>query len=291
MQARSALFDLYGDYLRPRGGYSPVAALVRLLAPLEISAPAVRTAVSRMVRQGWLRPTRLRHGPGYALTPKAVRRVDDAAARIYRINPPAWHGSFDLLIVESPASRTARSRLAANLSYLGYGQLAGTAWIAPRHAADVEPLLAEAGVAAQRFSSEPVGGLEAATALVHRAWDLDELAAAYQRFTDELRPVVAAVGPGDRDETAFLARFRLVHAWRTFLFRDPQLPAALLPEKWPGSEAAEFFDHHARRLRPAADRHVDSCLAGVSPNAGVPRHAGISPHAGPAQNEKRRGAL
>ena len=31
MQARSALFDLYGDYLRSRGGRAPVAALVRLL--------------------------------------------------------------------------------------------------------------------------------------------------------------------------------------------------------------------------------------------------------------------
>ena len=47
MQARSALFDLYGDHLRARGGRAPIAALVRLLAPLEIAAPAVRTAVAK----------------------------------------------------------------------------------------------------------------------------------------------------------------------------------------------------------------------------------------------------
>ena len=46
MQARSALFDLYGDHLRSQGGAAPVAALVRLLGPLGITAPAVRTAVS-----------------------------------------------------------------------------------------------------------------------------------------------------------------------------------------------------------------------------------------------------
>ncbi|HET8681276.1 MAG TPA: PaaX family transcriptional regulator C-terminal domain-containing protein, partial [Micromonosporaceae bacterium] len=51
-----------------------------------------------------------------------------------------------------------------------------------------------------------------------------------------------------------------VHAWRTFLFRDPQLPPALLPDRWPGSTAAAFFDRHAARLRPAADRYVDHCL-------------------------------
>src|SRR5947209_19484357 len=87
MQARSALFDLYGDHLRHRGGVAPVAALVQLLSPLDIAAPAVRTAVSRMVRQGWLEPAGTPGGPGYALTERASRRLDEAAARIYRHRP------------------------------------------------------------------------------------------------------------------------------------------------------------------------------------------------------------
>jgi len=65
VHARSALFDLYGDHLRARGDRAPVAALVRLMAPLGIAAPAVRTAVSRMVRQGWLEPVLLPCGRGY----------------------------------------------------------------------------------------------------------------------------------------------------------------------------------------------------------------------------------
>src|SRR5215510_15872426 len=119
MQARSALFDLYGDYLRPRGGRAPVAALVRLLAPLGVAAPAVRTAVSRMVRQGWLHPVRLSAGPGYQLSVKAVHRLDDAAARIYRTPRPAWDGRFDLIVLGARhPSRDAtadRGRLLATL--------------------------------------------------------------------------------------------------------------------------------------------------------------------------------
>src|SRR5882672_12236301 len=103
MHARSALFDLYGDYLRPRGGRAPVAALVRLLAPLDVAAPAVRTAVSRMVRQGWLVPVRLADGPGYQLTVRAVHRLDEAAARIYRTGRAGWDGTFDLLVLEPAA--------------------------------------------------------------------------------------------------------------------------------------------------------------------------------------------
>ncbi|HEX2417674.1 MAG TPA: PaaX family transcriptional regulator C-terminal domain-containing protein [Micromonosporaceae bacterium] len=262
MQARSALFDLYGDYLRSRGGSAPVAALVRLLAPLGIGAPAVRTAVSRMVRQGWLRPTRSTGGPGYELTPKAVRRVDEAAARIYRTTPAPWKGSFDLLLVEPPPGRSARFRLAANLRYLGYGGLDGTSWIAPRAAVEVDALLQESEVTARRFTAEPAGGLSEAVTLVRRAWDLEAIATAYQKFVEELRPIVEPVGSGSGDTAGYVARFRLVHAWRAFLFRDPQLPAELLPDPWPGHTAARFFDRHARRLRRAADRYVQATLIG-----------------------------
>ena len=48
VHARSALFDLYGDHLLDRGGWAPISAAVGLLGSLQISAPAVRTAVSRM---------------------------------------------------------------------------------------------------------------------------------------------------------------------------------------------------------------------------------------------------
>jgi phenylacetic acid degradation operon negative regulatory protein len=260
MQARSALFDLYGDYLRPRGGRAPVAALVRLLAPLAIAAPAVRTAVSRMVRQGWLIPVRLPSGPGYQLTVRAVHRLDEAAARIYRTERLGWDGRFDLVVLTPPERRADRSRLFATMSYLGYGSLDGATWVAPRPAAELDSLLKEAAVAFERFTASHAAGSVGAAALVRRAWDVSALADEYHRFVADQRPAVAAITDRSGDEAAYAARFRLVHAWRTFLFRDPQLPPALLPDQWPGATAADFFDRHEARLRPAADRYVDRCL-------------------------------
>ncbi len=260
MEARSALFDLYGDHLRPRGGRAAIAALVRLLAPLGIAAPAVRTAVSRMVRQGWLHPARMPTGPGYGLTPKGVRRLDEAAARIYRTGRREWDGHFDLVVLDLPAQRGERSRLTANLSFLGYGAIDASTWVSPREADELDTLLEEAGVRHERFRASHAAGTAGAIALIRRAWDLAELGAAYERFVERLTPVVAAAGPATTDEDAYAARFTLVHAWRAFLFRDPQLPPVLLPDKWPGVSAAAFFDQHATRLRPAADRFVDRCL-------------------------------
>ncbi|MGC9667885.1 PaaX family transcriptional regulator C-terminal domain-containing protein [Planosporangium sp. 12N6] len=260
MQARSALFDLYGDYLRPRGGRAPVAALVRLLAPLGIAAPAVRTAVSRMVRQGWLHPLRLSTGPGYLLTPKAARRLDEAAARIYRTTDNSWDGRFDLVVIDPPAQRADRGRIASNLSFLGYGSIDASTWVAARTTDEVETLLNEAGIRFERFAASHAGGVDGAVSLVRRAWDLAEIGAAYEEFVRELTPTVSAISATSDDEDAYAARFTLVHAWRAFLFRDPQLPSELLPDPWPGTDAARFFDSHATRLRPAADRFVDRCL-------------------------------
>src|SRR5690348_5466265 len=136
MHARSALFDLYGDHLRARGGRAPVAALVRMLAPLGVTAPAVRTAISRMVRQGWLSPVRLDEGPGYALTERARHRLDEAATRIYRTGAPAWDGCWDLVVV-GPLQRAARERLRSGLSFLGYAALSDSTWISPFRSPEV----------------------------------------------------------------------------------------------------------------------------------------------------------
>lgn len=280
MDARSALFDLYGDHLRARDGQAPVAALVRLLAPLGVQAPAVRTAISRMVRQGWLTAVRLESGPGYLLTPRAVRRLDEAGDRIYRTSRAEWDGRWHLLVVHPPQGRSDRERLQAQLSFLGYGSIGGTTWVSPRPAPELDHALSEAGARAERFTAVHDGDSQQ---LIARAWDLDGLARSYTRFLDEAGDLLAGdLPPGDaghqggpvgvealldHPEAAFAARSRLVHAWRKFLFVDPGLPAALLPPDWPGSKAADWFDEQSSRLLPASQEFLEACLHPTHPEA------------------------
>lgn len=256
MNARSTLFDVYGDHLRVRGGAAPIAALLRLLAPLDIAAPAVRTAVSRMVRQGWLTPTRVGGAPGYALTARGRRRLDDAAARIYRTGNPTWDGAWHLLVVTLPNGRSARDRVRAGLAFLGYGALDDTTWVAPRPSGEVDALLAAEGARAERFTATHDGD---SVALLARAWDLESLGRAYARFLDDAAPLL---GDDGTDVAAYVAKSQLLHEWRKFLFRDPGLPIALLPPDWPGLKAAAFFDEQTARLAPGAGRFVDATLGG-----------------------------
>ncbi|WP_344578617.1 PaaX family transcriptional regulator [Nonomuraea roseoviolacea] len=254
MHARAALFDLYGDHLRPRGGRASVAALVRLMKPLEIAAPAVRTAVSRMVRQGWLEPVRLPQGAGYGLTSKCVRRLDDAASRIYREGTPSWQGRWHLIVLEPVKDRPRRERVKAVLAFLGYAPLSEATWVGPRSSPEVDHLLASEGLRADRFDA----ALEDdPRELVARAWDLAAVGEAYERWLAEAATLVGALPGGAPDDRVFATRSRLVHGWRNFLFRDPGLPPELLPPGWPGERARAYFEQEAARLLPSAAAFVD----------------------------------
>jgi phenylacetic acid degradation operon negative regulatory protein len=257
VNARSALFDLYGDHLLSRGEQAPVAALVRLLAPVGISAPAVRTAVSRMARQGWLDPVRTADGAGYRLTPRAVRRLRQAADRIYRLDAPAWDGRWHVVVVERVTERSGRDRLKSALAYLGYACVDGSTWISPYQSVELDGLLAAEQIRADQFHASYDGE---ARELAARAWDIDGLARAYRQWIGLASELLLPPGRDFPDEAVFAARSKLVHEWRKFLFVDPGLPAELLPARWPGTDAARLFHSEARRLAPAAARFVDCCL-------------------------------
>ena len=258
MNARAALFDLYGDHIRLRGGEAPVAAVIQLLDALGVAPPAVRTAVSRMARQGWLTAVRTEAGPGYALTDRASRWLDEAAQRIDRISgDQPWDGRWSLLVLEHSNERARRERVQRAIEYLGYRQLRGDTWIAPKHAVEVEPLLLGESLEFDFFVASYAGS---ASQLLDRLWRLDDLANAYAHWHADAQALIAAAGNDADDRRAFAVRSTLVHEWRKFLFSDPGLPRELLPEDWPGHTAAAYFDQHAKRLLPAADRFIDHCL-------------------------------
>ena len=259
MHARSALFDVYGDHLRGRGSQAPVAGLVRLLDPVGIAAPAVRTAISRMVMQDWLEPVRLRGGRGYRATARAIRRLDEAADRIYRRTDATWDGTWHLAFVEPPVNRAARNRLRADLGFMGYAELAGDVWVSPYPRSELASVLEHAGAGARTARADAFDPPPTT------AWDLDALRAAYEHWLGTADDLIAAQAAGhdDPDEAAFAARFHLVHEWRKFLFADPGLPDDLLPRDWPGRAAADLFAGEATRLKPGADRFVAHCLDGA----------------------------
>lgn len=258
MHARSALFDVYGDHLAAHGHTAAVADLVRLLAPLGIAAPAVRTAISRMVAQGWLEPANVHGARGYAATSQAVQRLEESAGRIYQRQPRSWDGSWQLVFVAPYPHRSIRAAVLRDLPFLGYAELVERVWVSPFARAELDATLHRIGASATTAVADD---FEPADAPVH-AWDLEALAGAYSQWMREAADRVEAdlAAHDDPEEAAYAARFQLVHEWRKFLFTDPGLPSELLPRDWPGHRASAFFQVEGERLRPAAATFVARTL-------------------------------
>ena len=69
--------------------------------------------------------------------------------------------------------------------------------------------------------------------MVHQAWDLAAIDAAYLEFLTEFN---SAVTPAPLERL-----IELVHSWRAFPWLDPNLPRTLLPPTWSGENAARLF--------------------------------------------------
>ena len=266
--ARSLLVTVWGDTVRPRGGEIGTVTLIRLMAPLGLSPRAVRAALSRMTRRGWLSRRRTGRRAFYALTPAGALRLEQGVRRVYRTAAERWDGRWRLFTYVIPEERrAARDRLRRELQWLGLGPLSRSTWVTTRDLADVlREMSAARGLdgAVALFDARNLGPADD-RALVARCWDLSAIAARYRRFITTMRPRAAALHRRVRagtiaDDGCFAEKIWLVHEYRKFLFVDPGLPDRLLPARRPDREAAALFRRTYALLAPRADRFVERVM-------------------------------
>ncbi len=275
-QPRALIVTFYGLYARGADGWVSVRALIRLLAEVDVDAQAVRSAISRLKRRDVLVARTVEGLAGYALSDQAREMLLEGDRRIFR-PPRARPDDHWLLAVFSvpELERDRRHRLRSMLSWLGFGTVSSGVWIAPAHVeAEARAKLEGTGLDAyvDLFRSEHVG-FRALPEQVAAWWDLDSLEREYAEFLAAYRPVRDAWCRRRTvdDAAAFADHVRLLTSWRRMPYLDPGLTAELLPDDWPGAEAATLFLDLHERLAAAAYRHVES--AGVTAGPG-PRATG-----------------
>ncbi len=263
----SFIFTLYGDFVhRTEGGDAAIwiGSLARLMASFGISEPAVRQAVSRMSRQGWLEATRRGNRAFYTVTGRGRRRIELLSPRIY--GPVVdWDGRWRMLTYSvAETKRERRDRLRKDLSVLGWAPLSASTWISPSDALDDARDAAEAaGVLAEidLFVGE-YRGPRSDRELLERCWDLGAIAAAYEEFVARYQPrldLERAASTFD-DEAAFIERMWLVHDFRKFAYVDPGLPSELLPAHWQGNVAAALFREYYAEIAAKSARFFEGVL-------------------------------
>lgn len=276
MRARSMLFTLYGDSIQRYGGEIAARSLAAIMGEFGFSPQAVRGALVRMVRQGWLQRRRLGRRSFYALTARGRLRVEHGTRRIYALNERPWDGLWRLFTYAVPESRRAtRDRLRRELAWLGMGTLAPSTWITPYDLREHLDAFVEAHDL-RAYVAEFAGrhtGPSSDQALVARCWDLAAITAWHEGFVEATRRRAAGRMPLTPPE-AFVEKIRLVHEYRKALYIDPWLPGELLPADWRGQASARVFFEYYQRLEPAATRAFEA-LFEAPPDA--PRGAPETP--------------
>jgi phenylacetic acid degradation operon negative regulatory protein len=268
MKPRAIVFDLFGAHLRYHGAEVRLQALSELLELFGIGESTTRVVLARMRREGWFDTRREGRQTVYSLTDKSWALLDEGRTRIFDRQHGPWDGQWRMVIYgAAERDRADRDRLRRTLAWLGFGPLAPATWLSPHPRLDeVARAVASSPATKVDLLTCRSGGRAADRDMAARCWDLEGLGKDYTAFVERLDglPPAAELGtlPGPE---ALRLRIELVLAYRTFPFRDPDLPAELLPEGWPGRRAHELFVAAHDALAAPADAYVTEVLARRSP--------------------------
>jgi phenylacetic acid degradation operon negative regulatory protein len=269
VQTQFIVFNLFGDYVNPRGDTAWTSGLLEVLEVLGVGERAARSTLSRMKQKGWLRASKDGRLSAYQLTPRGKVLLDEGGRRLFGPRPTRWDERWHLVIYSLPQDmRAARSLLRTGLSWLGYGMLSpGTMIAAYPMRAEVQSLLKELEVEPYvDFFTESRLEIAQHEEIVARCWDLPALNRRYARFIDRNRTAYEQlVRTGTRSDglpqdESFVHRFWATYEYSSFPREDPRLPAKLLAEDWRGIEAAEFMEELRATLKEPAEKYIDSTL-------------------------------
>jgi len=260
VKARSLVFDLFGDYLRYRGGEVRLRTLIALMECFDVPESTVRVVVARLRKEGWLATRRDGRETVYALTEATWKLLDEGRARIFGRATGPWDGYWRMVVYSVPESeRALREQLRKRLTWLGFGPLASGVWLCPHdRVAEVRAgFVDQPAVRLDAFHARSEG-LAADRDMAARAWDLVALDRDYAELLRRYRARLAEFRTGVLlGRQALIERVRLVHDYRLFPFRDPDLSPELLPEGWSGRAAHEVFLEAHGLLRASAEDFVD----------------------------------
>jgi phenylacetic acid degradation operon negative regulatory protein len=286
LRGGSLIVTIFGDSLLPRGGAIALGSLIALAAPFGLNERLVRTAASRLVKDGWIEGRRAGKLSEYHLSKNGRGLFIEATKRIYGEPEPGWPGRWTLIVVP-PMRAAQRKEIREELMWLGFGEISTNVFAHPEF--DSQALREQrslGGLLGQVVAFEAVlAEKDAPHRVVELGWDLNDLGLRYQRFVARFAGVQAELAR-ERElnpEDCFLVRTLLIHEYRRLHLRDPLLPAQLLRADWPGAQAAALCRDIYTKVFGPSERHltcVASRLAGPLPVADASvmlRFGGIGP--------------
>ena len=206
------------------------------------------------------------------MTASGRRRFEQAAEHIYDSSTALWDRRWRLILTVGEIAAKQREQLRRALFWQGFGLLSPTCFIHPSVdlSAAFDALTAEGledllpALMPLLAADTELNNSASQADLVRQAWDLEELASAYENFVACYQPMLKVLrtrtADESEDEHAFLLRTLLIHNYRRLLLRDPGLPDVLLPKGWPGQKARTLCKEMYLHLLPASERHLQRTM-------------------------------
>ena len=222
----SIIVSVFGDLAQGSGDRLSGGALTRIIGPMGIKPEAIRVALHRLRKDGWLQSERTGRESQHFLT--GFGRAQSAAVtpRIYTRMPDAaadWH----VLIADEAAGIQTLDDLLLTENHISIARnVALGAGAVPGNTDDILAFAVTPRAVPDWMKSRvcPPDLCRACRSL------LDDLVAA----ADLLTPMPAPT----RLQSATL-RTLIVHRWRRVVLRHADLPAAYFPDDWPGPACRE----------------------------------------------------
>ena len=263
ISSTTLVFTFFCDVVTQHGGEIWLGSVIHALAPLGINERLTRTAVFRLVKDGWLQSRKQGRRSYYCLTQTGQHYYQRAASRIYANNKSDWDGIWTLLFT-SLVPEEKRDALHRGLSWLGYGRMAAGVYALPCDDRPplyelLEDLNLEDSIVHMQARAENAESLKK---LVMARWKLRNLRERYGAFTSNYRKALKALSKPTppSPHAMFLLRVLLLHEYRRILLNDPELPAEMLPSDWEGFAALELTGEIYRNLTAQTIKWVNSEL-------------------------------
>lgn len=231
----SIIISAFGDIAPSGQNAFPASALQAVMDRLDIGPGAVRTALSRLAKDGWIERSRAGRTMSYRLTDSARREFELASHRIYGVDRPI--AERPSLVIVPDGSETQSD---PDLVAIRRGVFLRTA--PPRRTGQMTDAMVI-----------PLGPDQALPRWIAGAVEPPGLAMAMDALVTTFTPLSAALAAGQTPDplAGAAARTALIHAWRRIALRHPQLPDVFLPDEWPEAGCRRFVMALHAALSPA----------------------------------------
>lgn len=256
----SLIITFFGDAVEPRGGVVAASTLQSVMEFMGVGAGAVRTACSRLARDGWIERQKQGRNSFYRLSDMGHTPFRIASQQIYAApadsaqrhnNQPR---SFSLVIqnplnTNSSQWQTLRERgVRVNGNCILFADADGHLQQAISDTPEFNDMLVLSG------SSVNIPDW------VRRSVCPDESAQRYHELMQRFN-TVAEQKPKD-PLTSLAIRCLLIHEWRRLLLRSKPVPVALMPADWPHDSCHQFVATLYRDIFNAGEQWMDDNALG-----------------------------